>query len=141
MASVSDIAPLSATANTGTGDDGIQAEITKLADTIIKSSTDGLKSATQAVVGNVPQMISDLTEDIKSGPVDKFAIAMNKLVTLVDKLGINLRQYNEDLADTVEEFRGAQEKTNEKLAKLREQGIRAEINQKTGNIKLLKVDN
>ena len=40
MASVSDIAPLSATANTGTGDDGIQAEITKLADTIIKSSTD-----------------------------------------------------------------------------------------------------
>tara|TARA_B100000945_G_C20416136_1_gene615246 strand:- start:1406 stop:2950 length:1545 start_codon:yes stop_codon:yes gene_type:complete len=137
MASVSDIAPLSATANTGTGDDGIQAEITKLADTIIKSSTDGLKSATQAVVGNVPQMISDLTEDIKSGPVDKFAIAMNKLVTLVDKLGINLRQYNEDLADTVEEFRGAQEKTNEKLAKLREQGIRAEINQKTGNIKLL----
>ena len=137
MASVSDIAPLSATANTGTGDDGIQAEITKLADTIIKSSTDGLKSATQAVVGNVPQMISDLTEDIKSGPVDKFAIAMNKLVNLVDKLGLNLRQYNEDLADTVEEFRGAQEKTNEKLAKLREAGIRAEINQKTGNIKLL----
>ena len=135
MASVSDIAPLSSTAQTGGKD--VETEITKLADTIIKSSTEGLKGAAQAVVGNVPEMIADLTNEIKSGPIDTFAIAMNKLVSLVDKLGINLRQYNEDLADTVDEYRGSQEKLQQKLHELREQGIHAEINSRGDGIRHL----
>ena len=135
MASVSDIAPLSSTSNTGGND--VKVEITKLANTIIKSSTEGLKGATQAVVGNVPQMIADLTNEIKTGSIDNFAIAMNKLVKLVDKLGINLRQYNEDLAETVDDYRGSQEQMQTELQKLREQGINAEIDQKGTAIRLL----
>ena len=134
MASVSDIAPLETTVETGLD---AQAEITKLAETIKESATRGLKSATQAVVGNVPQMITDLTKEIQRGPIDSFAISMNKLVKLVDKLGINLRQYNEELADTVDEYRGSQEKLQQKLFDLREQGIKAEINQKGDAIKLI----
>ena len=134
MASVSDIAPLETTVETGLD---AQAEITKLAETIKESATRGLKSATQAVVGNVPQMITDLTKEIQRGPIDSFAISMNKLVKLVDKLGINLRQYNEELADTVDEYRGSQEKLQQKLFDLREQGIKAEINQRGDGITYL----
>ena len=38
---------------------------------------------------------------------------------LVDKLGINLRQYNSELADTVDRFRGKQEKLQEELSKIK----------------------
>ena len=135
MASVSDIAPLNTTVDTGASE--AQAEITKLAETIKKNATLGLKSAAQTVVGSVPKMITDLTKEIQSGPINSFGLAMNKLVTLVDKLGINLRQYNEELADTVDEYRGSQEKLQQKLHELREEGIKAEINDRGDGVRYL----
>ena len=136
MASVADIAPLG-TPTTKVGDADVKKEITRLANTIIKSSTDGLKSATQTVVGNVPQMIADLTKQIESGPVDNFAIAMNKLVKLVDKLGINLKDYNKKLGKMVDKARGTQEKLQQELHELREKGFKVEIDEKTNTIKWL----
>jgi hypothetical protein len=50
------------------------------------------------VISNVPKMIADLTKEIESGPVNNFASAMNKLIALVDKLGINLNQYNAEIS-------------------------------------------
>ena len=135
MASISDIAPLNTTAQTG--GENVKAEITKLAKVIIKSSTEGLKTATQTVVGSVPKMISDLTREIESGPIDKFAVHMNKLVKLVDKLGINLGEYNKKLGATVDKFRTTQENNQEKLQKLREKGWKVELDQKTNQIKIL----
>ena len=115
----------------------IKQEIVKLGQSIQKSATESLKATSQSVVGNVPSMIKELTEDIKSGSINNFAKAMNKLITLVDELGINLRDYNEDLADTVERFTGQQAKIQEELNKLREEGIKAEINKRGTGIKFL----
>ena len=107
MASVAEIAPLQTQFDmpTDTGkkeDDGIQQEIAKLSDIIAKRASLGLKSATQAVVQNVPEMIGQLTQDIQTGSIDSFGKAINKLNDLIDKLGINLRDYNSELADTVD---------------------------------------
>ena len=142
MASVAEIAPLSTQFDmpTDTGkkeDDGIQQEIAKLSDIIAKRATLGLKSATQAVVQNVPEMIGQLTQDIQTGSIDSFGKAINKLNDLIDKLGINLRDYNSELADTVDRFRGDQQKLNEELARLREQGIRAEIDEERNVISII----
>ena len=115
----------------------VEQEILKLGQSIQKSSSVGLQAATQAVVGNVPEMIRDLTDDIKSGSINNFATAMNKLISLTEDLGINLRDYNEDLADTVDRFTGDQAKLQEELGKLREQGIKAEIDGETGRLKIL----
>jgi hypothetical protein len=101
------------------GGDAVKEEITKLGQVIIDKTSVGLKSATQAVIGDVPKMIADLTKEIESGPVDNFAIAIRKLIKLVDDLGINLRDYNDKLADTVSEFTGTQAKLEEKLAELK----------------------
>src|SRR5210317_2654929 len=109
------------------GGDAVKEEITKLGAVIIEKISVGLKSATQAVIGDVPKMISDLTKEIESGPIDNFAVAINKLVKLVDDLGINLNDYDSKLADTVEEFTGNQAKLEEKLEKLREQGFRGVV--------------
>jgi len=119
-----------------TGND-VQREITRLGEVIIDKTSVGLKAATQAVIGDVPKMIQDLTNEIESGPVDNFAIAIRKLIKLVDDLGINLRDYNNKLADTVEEFTGNQQKLEKQLGELREKGIKAEINEKGNAINIL----
>ena len=115
----------------------VEQEVLKLGKSIQQSSSLGLQAATQAVVGNVPAMIRDLTDDIKSGSISNFATAMNKLITLTEDLGINLRDYNEELADTVERFTGDQAKLQEELHKLREQGIKAEIDEDGKRIRML----
>ena len=86
----------------------VKIEIEKLGKSIQDSTALGMKAATQAVVGNVPEMIKDLTEDIKSGSIDNFSIAMNKLIKLVSELGINLREYNQELSETVDKYTSKQ---------------------------------
>ena len=139
MASVAEIAPLSTefdVPSTGSKN-AVEKEITALGQVIFEKASVGLKSATQAVVSNVPEMINDLTKQIETGSIDSFGKAINKLVKLVDDLGINLRQYNSKLADTVDRFRGDQAKLQEELGRLREQGIKAEIDEDKQRIKIL----
>ena len=99
--------------------DAVKQEITKLGAVIIEKTSATLKSATQSVIGDVPKMISDLTKEIESGPIDNFAVAINKLVKLVDDLGINLNDYDRNLAKLVDNFRSEQQDAEQKLEKLR----------------------
>ena len=140
MASVAEIAPLSTEFEvpTSTGaKSAVEKEITALGKVIFEKASVGLKSATQAVVSNVPEMISDLTKQIESGSIENFNVAINKLNNLIDRLGINLRDYNKELADTVDRFRGKQQDLQNELARLREQGIRAEIDENRNVISII----
>ena len=118
-------------------DENVKKEIIKLGQAITDKTKSGLETATKMVISNVPKMIADLTKEIESGPVNNFANAMNKLISLTEKLGINLYQYNAELAETVDEFVGTQEKINQKILEYRENGIKAEYDQKSGAIKFI----
>ena len=113
----------------------VKVEIEKLGKAIFEKTNTSLKSATQAVISDVPGMIQTLTQEIESGPIETFGNAINKLVKLVQDLGINLYDYNADLAKTVDRFVDNQGKLEEKLAGFREQGIRATI--ENNRIKIL----
>ena len=146
MASVKDIAPIMQAETDEEADwvdersvaslpGNVEQEVLKLGQTIQESSSLGLQAATQTVIGNIPEMIRELTDDIKSGSIDNFSTAMNKLIKLVNDLGINLRDYNSDLADTVDKFTNKQMKLEDKLSQWREMGLKAEI--KNGEVRLL----
>jgi len=138
MASVAEITPISSEFDMPQGGgDAVKEEITKIGQVIESKITKSFKSATQSVIGDVPKIIADLTKEIESGPVNSFALAMNKLITMVDKLGINLRDYNSKLADTVDEFKGTQEQINQKILEYRQNGIKAEYDQNTNAIKFI----
>ena len=115
----------------------VKVEIEKLGKVIFEKTNTSLKSATQAVVSNVPDMIRTLTTEIESGPIDSFGNAINKLVKLTQELGVNLYDYNEELAKTVDRFIGKQEDLEKELSNLREQGIAAEINERGDAIKII----
>ncbi len=115
----------------------VKLEIEKLGQAIFEKTNTSLKSATQAVISDVPSMIQTLTQEIESGPIDTFGNAINKLVRLTQDLGINLYDYNEQLGKTVDRFIGKQEDLEKELSSLREKGIRAEINERGDAIKIL----
>lgn len=115
----------------------VKLEIEKLGQAIFEKTNTSLKSATQAVISDVPSMIQTLTQEIESGPIDTFGNAINKLVKLTQELGINLYDYNEQLGKTVDRFIGKQEDLEKELSSLREKGIRAEINERGDAIKIL----
>ena len=104
-----------------------EVEVKKLYESIKNSYSDGMKAANQATISELPKMIKELTDEVKSGSIDNFSTAINKLVKLTDTLGINLRDYNEDLADTVDRFTKKQASLEDKLADYREKGFQAEI--------------
>ena len=84
------IEPLSSEFEVSQNDsNAVKIEIEKLGKSIQDSSALGLKAATQAVVGNVPEMIKSLTQEIETGSISSFAIAMNKLIKLTESLSTN----------------------------------------------------
>jgi len=104
MASVKDIAPIMQAETDEEADwvdersvaslpGNVEQEVLKLGQTIQESSSLGLQAATQTVIGNIPEMIRELTDDIKSGSIDNFSTAMNKLIKLVSIFTFTLFSY------------------------------------------------
>ena len=86
------------------------------------------------VVPSVPEMVDDVLEDLKSGSIQKFNLAMDKLDKLVNKLGIDLKQYNKELANFAARREEKIIKSEEKIQTLKEKNVIAEIT-KAGDIK------
>ena len=114
----------------------IQEIVADIATAVFKSAKVSLESAAKMVVPSVPEMVDDVLEDLKSGSIQKFNLAMDKLDKLVNKLGIDLKQYNKELANFAARREEKIIKSEEKIQTLKEKNVIAEI-QKSGDIKIL----
>jgi len=114
----------------------VQEIVADIATAVFKSAKVSLESAAKMVVPSVPEMVDDVLEDLKSGSIQKFNLAMDKLDKLVNKLGIDLKQYNKELANFAARREEKIIKSEEKIQTLKEKNIIAEIT-KTGDIKIL----
>ena len=113
MASVADISPLETefdVQTTGTrrrrGPDrgtrapsGFKKAIEEIANIIFSKTKISVEGSAKAVVPSIPKMLQDITDDIRTGSVDKFRLSLEKLEKLVDTLGLDLRKYNKNLSD------------------------------------------
>ena len=114
----------------------VQEIVADIATAVFKSAKVSLESAAKMVVPSVPEMVDDVLEDLKSGSIQKFNLAMDKLDKLVNKLGIDLKQYNKELANFAARREEKIIKSEQKIQTLREKNIVAQI-EKTGDIKIL----
>jgi len=120
-------------------EDKIEKEniISEIATAVFKSAKITTEAAAKfAVAPSVPQMVDDVLDDLKSGSIDKFNKAMDKLDKLVSVLGIDLKKYNKELANFAEKREQKIIKSEEKIQTLRENNIVADIT-KAGDIKVL----
>jgi len=103
-------------------EDKIEKEsiISDIATAVFKSAKISMESAAKAVVPSVPEMVNEVLDDLKSGSIQKFNLAMDKLDKLVNKLGIDLRQYNKELANFAARREEKITKSEEKIQLLKE---------------------
>jgi hypothetical protein len=114
----------------------VQEIISDIATAVFKSAKISMESAAKAVVPSVPEMVNEVLDDLKSGSIQKFNQAMDKLDKLVKTLGIDLKKYNKELANFAEKREEKITKSEEKIQLLKEKNIIAEI-EKSGDIKIL----
>jgi len=120
-------------------EDKIEKEniVSQIAQAVFKSAKISSEAAAKfAVAPSVPQMVDDVLEDLKSGSIQKFNQAMDKLDKLVRTLGIDLKKYNKELANFAEKREEKIIKSEEKIQTLREKNIVAQI-EKSGDITIL----
>ena len=120
-------------------EDKIEKEsiISEIAKAVFKSAKITTETAAKfAVAPSVPQMVNEVLDDLKSGSIQKFNQAMDKLDKLVKVLGIDLKKYNKELANFAEKREEKIIKSEEKIQTLRENNIIADIT-KAGDVKVL----
>ena len=114
----------------------VQEIVADIATAVFKSAKVSIESAAKMVVPSVPEMVDEVLDDLKSGSIQKFNLAMDKLDKLVSKLGIDLKQYNKELANFAARREEKIIKSEEKIQTLKEKNVIAEIT-KAGDIKVL----
>src|SRR6056300_1050713 len=110
--------------------------ISDIATAVFKSAKISMESAAKAVIPSVPDMVEEVLEDLQSGSVRTFNLALDKLDKLVQKLGIDLKDYSKELANFQTKREEKLIRSEEKLQTLREKNIVATI-EKSGEIKVL----
>ena len=80
-------------------------------------------SISPSVVKNITK---DIVKDFESGSVEKFENAMARTEKVVEKLGINIKDFNKGLAKRIEELKNQRDKSAKEVEVLRADNIAAE---------------
>ena len=120
-----------------TANDQTISAIDKLGKAIMEKASMSIQGATKAIVPSIPKMINQLTEDLAKGPVHSFGKVIRKLENMVETLGLDLRSYNNDLADMLQEREQQARKSEDTVQKLRQQNIVARVNKDTKEVEIL----
>ena len=114
----------------------VQKVISEIATAVFKSAKVSLDSAAKAVIPSVPDMVEEVLDDLQSGSIRTFNLALDKLDRLVQKLGVDLNDYSKELANFQTKREEKLIKSETKIQALKEKNIIATI-EKSGDIKIL----
>lgn len=117
--------------------DQTQTAIDKLGKSIMEKASMSIQGATKAIIPNIPKMINELTMDLEKGPINSFTKVIVKLEKMVESLGLDLRSYNEDLADMLQQREKKAVESEKTVADLRQQNIIARVNKETKEVEVL----
>ena len=105
----------------------ISAGVKDIANMIFKSASVSITAAAKAVTPSIPEMVADITEDLRSGPVNRFSQGLEKLDKLLMNFGSNIKDYSKELANFVDQREDRINKSEEIVRELRENNVKAEV--------------
>ena len=79
----------------------IQEGVKDIANMIFKSASVSITAAAKAVTPSIPEMVADITEDLRAGPVNRFSKGLEKLDKLLQNFGGEIKDYSKELANFV----------------------------------------
>tara|TARA_R100000541_G_scaffold20670_1_gene30448 strand:- start:1237 stop:2673 length:1437 start_codon:yes stop_codon:yes gene_type:complete len=95
-----------------------------------------LEAASKTVVPSIQTMVTEITEDLSAGPIDRFNDGLAKVDHLVNKMGVDLSMYSKDLNKFLNERTERARESEETINQLRTQNIIAQVN-KFGEVSIL----
>jgi hypothetical protein len=105
----------------------IQGSVKDIANTIFASASVSITAAAKAVTPSIPQMVADITEDLRAGPVNRFSQGLEKLDKLLQNFGGDIKDYSKELAKFVSQRENRINKSEETIRELRENNVKAEM--------------
>ena len=114
----------------------ISEGVKDIANMIFKSASVSITAAAKAVVPSIPDMVAEITEDLKAGPVNRFSQGLEKLDKLLMNFGANIKDYSKELANFVDQREARIDKSENTIRELRENNVKAEITS-MGDIRIL----
>lgn len=105
----------------------ISAGVKDIANMIFKSASVSITAAAKAVTPSIPEMVADITEDLRAGPVNRFSQGLEKLDKLLMNFGADIKDYSKELANFVNQREDRINKSEETIRELRENNVKAEI--------------
>lgn len=114
----------------------IKGSVKEIANTIFASASVSITAAAKAVTPSIPQMVADITEDLRAGPVDRFSKGLEKLDKLLQNFGGDIKSYSKELAKFVDQRAARIDKSEQTIRELRENNVKAEIDD-MGDVKIL----
>ena len=121
---------------TASGNKEVAKVVEDIGKAIFKRAGVSLESAAKAVMPDIPSMVAEITEDLRSGPVNRFAEGIRKLDKLVENLGVNLEDYSKELAEFLKLRQKRTVESDETVNELRKQNIIAQVNE-IGEVQIL----
>jgi len=114
----------------------IKGSVKEIANTIFASASVSITAAAKAVAPSIPQMVADITEDLRAGPVNRFSQGLEKLDKLLQNFGGDIKDYSTELAKFVDQREARISKSEETIRELRENNVKAELTS-MGEVKIL----
>jgi len=94
------------------------------------------ESAAKMVVPSIPEMVTEIIDDLSSGPLDRFSEGLKKVDKLVNELGVDIGKYSKELAGFLKLRQEKSIKSEETVNELREKNIIAQVN-RIGEVEIL----
>jgi len=94
------------------------------------------ESAAKMVVPSIPEMVTEIIDDLSAGPIDRFSEGLKKVDKLVNELGVDINKYSKELADFLKLRQEKSIKSEETVNELREKNIIAQVN-RLGEVEIL----
>ena len=87
------------------------------------------EAASKSVVPNIASMVTEITDDLSAGPLDRFSDGLKKVDKLVNELGIDIGKYSKELGEFLQRRQEKSIVSEETVNQLRTQNIKAQVNE------------
>jgi len=105
----------------------IQGSVKDIANTIFATASVSITAAAKAVTPSIPQMVADITDDLRAGPVNRFSQGLEKLDKLLQNFGGDIKDYSKELAKFVSQREDRINKSEKIVSELRENNVKAQV--------------
>ena len=103
--------------------------VSSIGKAIFSQARVSFEAASKAVVPDIASMVSEITDDLSAGPLDRFSDGLKKVDKLVNELGVDIGKYSKELGEFLQRRQEKSIVSEETVNQLRTQNIIAQVNE------------